>query len=82
MIVVKKLVTVYIPTHNRSQLLRQAVESVINQTYKNLEIIVVSDGSTDDTDDVMAELCKKYDNIIYYKLDTPQGACAARNKAI
>ena len=44
------MVSVIIPTHNRFKLLFRAIESVINQTYNDIEIIVVSDGSTDDTD--------------------------------
>ena len=39
------LVTIYIPTYNRLELLKRALDSVVNQTYKNLEIIVVDDNS-------------------------------------
>jgi cellulose synthase/poly-beta-1,6-N-acetylglucosamine synthase-like glycosyltransferase len=48
-------VSVIIPTYNRSELLRQTVESVLAQTYSNIETMVVDDGSTDDTAAVMAE---------------------------
>jgi len=79
---IQPLVSVYIPTHNRSVLLCRALDSVLKQCYEHIEILVCSDGSTDDTDAVMKEYCDKYDNIIYLKNDTPLGACAARNKAI
>ena len=43
------LVSIIIPSYNMAALVVRAVESVISQTYKNIEIIVVDDGSTDDT---------------------------------
>ena len=55
-------VSVIIPTYNRAELLRLAVESVLAQTYPNIEIIVVDDGSTDDTATVMEQYA---DRIIY-----------------
>ncbi|WP_448552147.1 glycosyltransferase family 2 protein [Thalassotalea montiporae] len=76
------LVSVYIPTHNRSALLERALESVLKQTYNNIEILVCSDGSSDNTDDMMAEYCNKYSNIRYFKHEHPKGACAARNTCI
>lgn len=48
------LVSVIIPTYNRSYSLLAAIESAITQTYKNIEIIIVDDGSVDDTKDVVA----------------------------
>lgn len=76
------LVSVYIPTHNRSDFLIRAVESVLGQSYKNIEILVCSDGSSDNTDVVMQGYCDKYSNIRYFKNDKPQGACVARNVCI
>ena len=52
-------VTVIIPTHNRVQTLKSAIASVLDQSMKDFEIIVVSDGSTDETDDYMRILEKK-----------------------
>jgi glycosyltransferase involved in cell wall biosynthesis len=51
-----ELVSIVIPTYNRADLLPQAIQSALNQTYENTEIIIVDDGSTDDTPD----LCRKY----------------------
>jgi hypothetical protein len=69
------LVSVIIPTHDRSALLQQAVESVLAQTYPNLEVIVVDDGSADDTAAVMA----RYDGRLHYIRQANQGVAAARN---
>ena len=51
------LVSTIIPVYNRGRMLRQAVTSVLEQTYKNFEIIIVDDQSTDDTPRVIEQLC-------------------------
>jgi hypothetical protein len=68
------LVSIVIPTYNRSRLLRLAVESVLAQTYPNIETIVIDDGSTDDTAAVMAEYAGR---IIYIRQEENQGAAKA-----
>ena len=50
------IVTVYIPTRNRCELLKRAVESVICQTYDSIEIIIVDDHSEDDTKHIVEQL--------------------------
>lgn len=75
------LVTVYIPTHNRAKLIKRAILSVLNQTYSNIEIIVVDDGSSDNTYSELFELIEK-NQIVYLRNETPSGAPKARNKAI
>ena len=71
-------VSVVIPTFNRSELLVNAVESALQQTYQNREIIVVDDGSTDDT----AERLAPYMDRIRYFYQENRGASAAQNKGI
>ncbi|TMO69982.1 glycosyltransferase family 2 protein [Pseudoalteromonas aurantia] len=78
----KPLVSVYIPTKNRIQLLKRAINSVLAQTYDNIEIIVVDDGSSDNTPIILKELSEYYSNLHFYRFDTSQGAPAARNYAI
>ena len=56
--------------------------SVINQTYANIEIIVVGDGSTDNSLQVLDELAGQYSNLKVLNNNSPKGACAARNFAI
>jgi glycosyltransferase involved in cell wall biosynthesis len=58
-------VSVVIPAFNQAAYLRLALESVINQTYKNLEIIVIDDGSTDNTRQLVEEYAKNDLRIIY-----------------
>jgi glycosyltransferase involved in cell wall biosynthesis len=78
----ESLVTIYIPTHNRKNLLTKAIESVLNQTYKNIEIIVVDDASSDGTKELLKEYSQKYINFKYIILDKASGANIARNRAI
>lgn len=75
-------VSVVIPTHNRADLLERAIMSVINQTYPILEINVVSDGSEDNTDEIMKKLKKKYNNINYFSYHPGKGGNYARNYGI
>jgi len=71
-------VSVIIPTYNRSHLTIRAVESVLSQTYKNLEIILVDDGSTDDT----KERLHQYKERVRYIYKENGGVCSARNVGI
>lgn len=72
------LVSIIIPVYNGSNYMREAIDSAIAQTYKNVEIVVVNDGSTDDTDNI----AKSYgDKIRYYKKENG-GVATALNLAI
>lgn len=77
------LVSVILPTHNRSRLLRRAVASVVAQDYSHWEIIIVDDDSSDDTpaliDQLKAELGEKKLQAMRIR---PSGVCAARNHAL
>lgn len=76
------LVTVYIPTFNRVELLKRAVESVRQQTYQNLEIIVVDDCSTDGTHEYLKDISNKDSRIRFFLKEKNSGACVSRNIAI
>ena len=69
------LVSVIVPTYNRAALLCEAVNSVLQQTYQNIEIIVIDDGSTDNTTEVMAA----YGDRVRYTRRPNAGVNAARN---
>lgn len=76
------LVTVYIATQNRPELLARALNSCKGQTYPALEIIVVDDGSNAENAKQNARLTAEYPQVKYIKLDQPSGAPFARNTAI
>src|SRR4051812_45190032 len=57
------LVSTIIPVYNRASMLREAVASALAQTYRPIEIIVVDDGSTDDTPAVIAELAARHPDV-------------------
>ncbi|MDM1736810.1 glycosyltransferase [Acinetobacter towneri] len=76
------LVTVYIPTFNRVELLKRAVKSVQDQTYQNLEIIIVDDCSNDGTHEYLEKVSKEDKRVRYFLKETNSGACVSRNIAI
>lgn len=81
-----KLVSVIIPTYNRPKFLKRAVESVLNQNYKNIEIIIVSDNDMDseyeqETISIVNSLSKQ-GNITYLPAIGNRGGCYARNRGL
>lgn len=71
-------VTVVIPTFNCERFIQRTVESALRQTYRDFEIIVVDDGSTDATETLLAQ----YEKALRYIRQKNQGASAARNTAL
>ncbi len=76
----KPRVSVIIPTYNRAHLIERAIQTVLSQTYQDLEIIVVDDGSSDNTEEVVMTL--KDERIRYIRHEENKGAPAARNTGI
>ena len=72
-----KNVSVVIPSHNSAQFLPEAIESILEQSYPPFEVIVVDDGSTDDT----KEVCDRYPKVKYVYQNN-QGVAAARNTGL
>ena len=60
------LISIVIPTYNRAELISETLDSVLAQTYQNWECIIVDDGSSDNTDDVVVEYIKKDKRFKYY----------------
>lgn len=78
-----KLVSVVIPTYNREAEVVKAIESVLAQSYKNVEILVCDDFSTDHTVERVTELAREHSNIkLISREDKHKGANAARNLGI
>ena len=77
----KSLVSIIIPTYNRAHLIGETLDSVLAQTYLNWECIIVDDGSTDDTDKLIAEYIEKDSRIQYHHRPNSKrkGGSACRN---
>jgi glycosyltransferase involved in cell wall biosynthesis len=77
------LVSVIIPAYNRAKSIGRSVDSIIRQSYKNWELVIVDDGSTDNTRLIIDEYIKKYhDKIKYFSYHGNKGASHARNFGI
>ena len=78
----KLTVSVIIPTYNRAHLIGRAIKSVLNQTYQDFELIIINDGSTDNTEEIIKDFQKKDERIKYICHGKNKGGSAARNTGI
>lgn len=78
------LVSIIIPTYNRASLLSETLDSVVEQTYRPIEVIIVDDGSTDDTPDLVRDWREKAASDLRVKFfrQENQGANIARNRGL
>ena len=74
------LVSIIMPSYNTAAYIKESIQSVLNQTYTNWELIIVDDCSTDSTDEVLETI--KDSRIRYFKNDKNSGAAVSRNKAL
>jgi glycosyltransferase involved in cell wall biosynthesis len=72
------LVRVVIPTYNRSKLVSNAVDSVLSQTLADLQVVVVDDGSSDDTGAVVGSMAARDPRVVYHRKENG-GAASAQN---
>lgn len=75
------LVSVIMPVYNASKFIGEAIESVLEQTYKNWELIIIDDASSDTSPQIIEEFSAADSRIIFEKLATNQGPDYCRNKA-
>lgn len=78
----KNKVSIITPIYNSEKFLRATIESVLNQTYKNWELILVDDCSTDKSNKIIDEYINNDERIKYYLLEKNSGAAVARNYAL
>ncbi len=71
------MISVIIPTYNRGYIIKRAIDSVINQTFDDWELIIVDDGSDDNTNEIVNDY--KDDRIKYIRNRDRKGACYSRN---
>lgn len=67
------LVSVIIPTYNKADILPSTIESVLSQSFKDFELIIVDDGSTDNTRQVVKDFVKKDNRVIYIHQENSGG---------
>lgn len=81
----EKLVSVLIPAYNHEKYVQETIKSIINQTYKNIELIVVNDGSKDSTWEKIQEMkeeCEKRFNRVYFETKENEGTTLTLNRLL
>lgn len=78
----KSKVSVITPVYNAEDFLNETIESVLNQTYKNFEYLLIDDCSTDSSADIIKSYAEKDNRIHYIKLEENSGAAVARNTGL
>lgn len=74
-------ISVIIPIYNMGKYIGECLDSILNQTLNEIEIICIDDGSTDDSLNILKKYCKEYKNIIFICQEN-QGAGSAKNRGI
>ena len=72
------MVSVIIPVYNVEKYIDECLKSVVSQTYKNIEVIIINDGSTDKSEEIIRSYLDKYENITYIYQQN-KGVSEARN---
>ncbi|WP_136799949.1 glycosyltransferase family 2 protein [Desulfosediminicola ganghwensis] len=75
------LVSIIIPVYNTEKYIRHCIVSALRQTYNKIELIIINDGSTDNSEEIILNYQKKHNNVFYF-LQRNNGQSAARNKGL
>lgn len=75
-------ISVIVPVYNMSKYLNKCLDSLVNQTFKDYEIIIINDGSTDNSLDIIKEYKNRYPDLIIYYDNQNQGISKTRNQGI
>ncbi len=78
----RPLITIITPSYNSQNFIQQTIDSIVSQTYKNWELILVDDASTDSTIEIINKNISSNSNIILIRNESNQGAGVTRNKGI
>lgn len=79
----KEYISILVPIHNMERYLRECLDSIVNQTYTNIEVIMLDDNSNDNSSEICMEYANKYSNFKYYKNTLKnKGVGAIRNMCI
>ena len=76
------LVSIITPSYNSAKFIAETIQSVQNQTYQNWEMIIVDDGSSDETENVVLSIIQNENRIQFHKLNQNSGPAVARNTGI
>lgn len=79
---INEMVSVIMPAYNSEQYIKEAITSVLNQTYKNLELLITDDHSSDSTRSIVSEYEKIDGRVKLFTFDKNKGAAEARNNSI
>ena len=63
----KDLITIVMPTFNDEKYLKKSIQDILNQTYDNFELIIVNDGSEDNSEEIILSFCDNDNRIKYFK---------------
>lgn len=78
----KPLLTIIVPAYNVEKYIRECLNSLVNQTVRNHKIVIINDGSTDNTEKICLEYQEKYSSLITYVYQDNQGLGEARNAGL